>query len=749
MIRFLFPLGMVLALLAALPALTLLLLDAEGREAEVNGRLERALGLSHHFALPDWAGSALVLLPFLIPVFYFLKLKRKPHPVSSTFLWRKSIEDLHVNRLLQWLRRNFLLPLQLFIALAFIYAIVGPRLHGLAGGGRHYILVLDNSASMAATDCPPNRLAWAKAEALKEIDAATDADSGMVIAFNATAEIRQSYTSNRSLLRAAVAGIEATQCPTKLEEALSLAESLSNPTRSTENEAVKPDNPEPGKERTYAAPEGMDASVHLYSDGRFADVPDFALANLQVQLHVPPRLPGKDAAGSADNVGITRLDALRGEADPTKVKVFVRLNNYRNTTANVSVSVDALAEGKRTLDARQRTLALPARKVQFEEDGKVARDEPGEQTLEIEMANIPENADVVLHAKIADAKDSFPLDDEAWLVLGVIRKARVLIATPGNAVLQYFFESASTQRIADVTFIEPAKLKEQAAYIEPALSGQFDLVIFDRCAPATEAELPRAHTLFIGYPPPPWKMAGKADDPLVVERVEFPQVRGWNDAHPVMRGIRGWHELELAEAIRLKKLPPKTPVLLEGDRELPLLSAISRGPFTDLVMAFPLETLDGKWNTRWFLKPGFPLFLRNLLLAQGNVRDASSEETIKPGQVKILRPGGGATEIKVKSPGGDIRTLERGNRSDFSYGGAKEQGVYEVTWADQTRRFAVNLFDADESNIEPRSAIQIGSEKVTAEGPRKQPRELWRWFLLVGFGLLLMEWRLYAKRVRI
>ena len=54
--------------------------------------------------------------------------------------------------------------------------------------------MIDNSASMSATDVKPNRLDWAKAEALKEIDAATDADFGMVIVFNSTAEIRQSYT---------------------------------------------------------------------------------------------------------------------------------------------------------------------------------------------------------------------------------------------------------------------------------------------------------------------------------------------------------------------------------------------------------------------------------------------------------------------------------------------------------------------------------------------------------------------------
>lgn len=746
MLRFLFPAGLVALLLAGIPALVLLVLDLNGHEADVNEWMERRLGLSHHVPVADWAAFFLALLPFLILIFYFLKLKRNPHPVSSTFLWKKSIEDLHVNRLLQWLRRNVLLLLQLLIALCLIYAIMGPRLFGLAGGGKHYILMIDNSASMAATDGSADRLAWAKAEALKEIDAATDSDFGMVIAFNASAEIRQSYTSSRSLLRAAVSSIQLSQAPTKLEEALSLAESLANPSRSIENEAVKPDNVEPGKERTYAAAEGIDTAVHLYSDARFADVADFSLTNLQMQLHVPDRKTER----ASDNIAIVKLDALRDEADPNKVRVFIRLMNFRAKEASVAVNLDVLADGAKATDTRVRRVTIPARQVVPNEDpNKEGKETPGEQTLYLELANIPENADRVLHAKITDAKDALPLDDEAWLVLGVVRKAKVLVVGPGNIVLQYFFESPSVQKIADVTFIEPAKLKDREAFLDPARLGVFDLVVFDRCAPASEEEMPRAQTLFIGYPPPPWKTEGKEDDPYVVEKVEFPQVRGWQDNHPVMRGIRGWHELELAEAMRMRKLPPKTPVLLEGDRELPLLAAIARGPFTDLVMAFPLETLDGKWNTRWFLKPGFPLFMRNLLLSQGNVRDASTEETVKPGQVKVLRPGGGVEEIKVKAPDGTITSLERGTRADFSFGGTKQQGVYEVTWKDQTRRFAVNLFDPNESNIEPRDAIQIGAEKVEASGTRKQPREMWRWLLVAGLMFVLLEWYIYNRRVQI
>ncbi len=158
-------------------------------------------------------------------------LKRKPVEVPSTFLWRKAIEDLQVNSFFQWLRNNVLLLLQLLIILVLIYGILGFRLHGRSGGGQHYILMIDNSASMSATDVKPSRLDWAKAEALKYIDGASDDDVGMVIEFNSNAKTVQSRTTNRDLLRQAVRSIQPTQRPTQFAEALVLADSLANPSR--------------------------------------------------------------------------------------------------------------------------------------------------------------------------------------------------------------------------------------------------------------------------------------------------------------------------------------------------------------------------------------------------------------------------------------------------------------------------------------------------------------------------------------
>ena len=137
--------------LLALPAMLLMLLYVLGRSSTVNGWLQQTFRLSDQPDIPGWAALLALLVPILLVLLYFLKLKRRPLQVPSTFLWKKSYEDLHVNSLFQWLRRNILLLLQLLIVVAILYSLLEPVVHGRTSETRHYIIMIDNSASMSAT----------------------------------------------------------------------------------------------------------------------------------------------------------------------------------------------------------------------------------------------------------------------------------------------------------------------------------------------------------------------------------------------------------------------------------------------------------------------------------------------------------------------------------------------------------------------------------------------------------------------
>src|SRR3954453_14482411 len=129
----------------------------------------------------DWA--VLAGIPVAIIALYFLKLRRQPLQVPSTLLWRRSLEDLHVNSLFQRLRRNLLLFLQLLAIFLAMLALAGPRIHGTSGQGQRYVLAIDNSASMSATDVAPRRLSKAKEAAKQVVRGMEGDDVAMVISF--------------------------------------------------------------------------------------------------------------------------------------------------------------------------------------------------------------------------------------------------------------------------------------------------------------------------------------------------------------------------------------------------------------------------------------------------------------------------------------------------------------------------------------------------------------------------------------
>ena len=98
--------------------------------------------------------AAAVAVPLLV-LLYFLKLKRREVVVSSTLLWKRAVQDLQVNAPFQRLRRNLLLLLQLLALAAVLVALAGPVLAGSRGPGQRYVLLIDRSASMNATDVTP------------------------------------------------------------------------------------------------------------------------------------------------------------------------------------------------------------------------------------------------------------------------------------------------------------------------------------------------------------------------------------------------------------------------------------------------------------------------------------------------------------------------------------------------------------------------------------------------------------------
>ena len=132
--------------LLAIPGAILVILKLLGADREINDWLQSNWQISYDLRVTPWIALVLLFLPIVLVILYFLRLKRKPIQVPSTFLWKKSIEDMHVNSLFQWLRNNVLLVLQILVLLFLIYSVLGLRIHGSTETSRNFILMIDNSA---------------------------------------------------------------------------------------------------------------------------------------------------------------------------------------------------------------------------------------------------------------------------------------------------------------------------------------------------------------------------------------------------------------------------------------------------------------------------------------------------------------------------------------------------------------------------------------------------------------------------
>ncbi len=760
-----FPVALVLLLLLTVPAAILLGLKLAGNEVKVNVWLQEHLRISYQVALPGWAAVVLLLVPFLLVLLYFLKMRRQPLQVPSTFLWRKSVEDLHVNSLFQWLRKNLLLLLQLACVLLLIFAVMAFKVFG--SGGKHYILMLDSSASMSVADVEPNRLEAAKKLALDEIARHADNDVGMVIEFNGRASILQQYTSDRGLLRNAVANVRPTQQPTRIEDALRLANSLANPPRSAEDAKVRPADEDPELSRGYVPPEGIKAEVHLYSDGCFPPneaerlAHNFAAGNLDITYHQV----GERGADGVDNVGLTSLKASLDKSNALKLSVSVRVQNFRRSESRCKVELKTRLWGNADFKLADTDVTVRGRRMEGD------RDEPGSALAVFRVDRPPGDDRMILHARLLDSRgepfrDQFPLDDQAWQIVGGIRKAHVLLDTTGNEVFDWFFRQEKT---AEVSRLNPADGDYAEKYQRALNDTVVDLVIFDRCSPPHPTlsprggeggvrgpekdgghAMPQANTFFIDQLPPPFTLPEETKEKP--RRRGRPKILNPSHRHPLMRGLTGLDEIVFTSAFRFdldkdKRLPPELPRLLETENEGAVLFVLPRGAFSDLVLTCPLVTNDGKWASNWPTKVGFPLFMGNVLETLGHVREAPEEEIVQPGQLIVIRPRSVVSSIQVFAPDAEGPTeVKRDSESaEFSYI-ADRVGVYRARWEGGEQPFAVNLLDADESNIQPREAIVLGQQQLSAVTSPPATVDTWKWAVVIAVVLLGVEWGLYHRR---
>lgn len=673
-----------------------------------------------------WQWGLLGLIPPAIIALYFLKLRRQPLAVPSTYLWSRAIEDLHVNSLWQRLRQSLLLFLQLLLIALIAFTLLRPGWQGTKLIGNRFIFLIDTSASMQATDVNPSRLDQAKKQARNMIEQIKQGDTAMVITFSNVAKVEQSFTDDKKRLTRAVDLIEPTFRPSDINEALRAASGLANPGNTAKDVGDLP------------AAEAMPATMYIFTDGGFAPAKNFKAGNLETVYM-------KQAGETQHNVAIVAFSTEVNPEKPGRVQAFGRFENHSDTEATLEAS---LFLNNTLLDAKQVSIGGRDPKTKL----------PGAAGVNFDMNEIESG---ILKLQV-NAKDHLAADNTAYAVVNLPRPAKVLVISPGTEALALALQTTEALKIANITTAEP-KLLETKSYADQAAEGAYDLIIFDQCAPKT---LPACNTLFIGRLPPGEELApapaagGKAAEttPQKVPRWTAgmrqgpPVIIDVDQVHPLTQLVQ-MGNVRVLEATPLKG-PPGTVKLIDSD--VGALYAIGpRAGYEDAVLGFDIVSYaaDGKVyvNTDWPRRRSFPVFVMNALKYLGGVRSSLAAPSILPGEPAILRTATPVETVKVSSPRGDRFEVPRELQNTFVFGRTEELGIYEVregSGQKVAQQFAVNLFDSNESSLTPRDDLELGHNTVKAQESKKNARqELWKWLLLGAIGVLIFEWYIYNRRV--
>ncbi len=657
--------------------------------------------------------AAALTIPPLIAL-YFLKLRREVRLVPSTFLWKRAVEDLHVNAPFQRLRKSLLLLLQLLILILAALALGKPMFEKAQTSESTIILLIDQSASMAVVEeGGRTRLELAKEQAKRVVDNMSDDSHAMVIVFCDRADVVSSFDSDKQALHRKIDSIEQLQSTSLLNEAVVLAEAYA------QNIIIGGDQPGTDIAPESAAP---DASVFLFTDGRLEDSASIAPQKLDMAKMQVTRIGAR-----TDNVGIVSMDARRDYENPQFLEVTAAVQNFGPNPIEVDATL--YIEG-RIVDVQSLRL----------DPADAAADTADRPTASMRLA-VFENvefegggvAEVVLNLD-----DALPADDRAWTILGPPRHTKVLFVTEGNSRL----EDSLRALPLDVTAMTPDQYEHaDDDAIRDGERSLFDVVIFDR---HSTARLPQGNYMFWGGIP---RIDGVAAGSIIKDQVVF----NWDETHPVLRNV-AVEALEVAQWLQLT-LPKDAISIIDGQTSS-ILAYFTRDASQFLISAFSLIVPDDRgklmWNTDWAVSVDFILFMQNTIPYLAANLATTGKRSVSPGEPVTLPIPPRVAEVKIVRPDGVEEVLPTGQYQTIHYHRTRNAvGTYRVEpGLPGDNVFAINLFNSTESNVAPAASVTIGADGSKPQmAGIKVSKPAWPYFLLALLALLILEWVIYNQRV--
>lgn len=640
---------------------------------------------------------------------YFLKLRRVPRPIASTLLWKRSLEDIRANAPFQRLRMNILLLLQLLILGALALALAQPQVEGGLRRGGKTVLLIDNSASMNATDLserpdkPKTRLEVAKELAIAKVEklfagGIFGGGSGevMVIAFANRADVRCPFSDSRAQVIAAINSIEPTDGRTKIGEALALARAFTTTTDAT-------------GEFLATAP----AALEIFSDGRIEDLADQSLRGDEALRYTMLGSP------TADNVGVVAIAAERSPESPDRVQVFAALatGNAEPVSADVQLSVNGTV-----IAITPEPLAIPAATTGT--DGRVTSGREQVVFRPFEQAR-----DIVLEVA-TPRKDDLSVDNAAAIAVPPAKRLRVALVNAEGFVLRTLLEGMALEALVQMT------TEEFEASWTAAGADAYDVYVLQNYTPSEGKQLPPGRYLTFGGVP-----ASSLNSFGEFERVV---VKSTRDEHPIFRFVN-LDDLYVGKTLALA--PSRDWQILAEGAQGPLILARDQGGLRMIHVAF--DPLESNWP---FLR-SFVNFVPNALEWLGSAGDGLAIAGLEPGDTASFRIPVNATDVTLALPDTSTVPITIREPGQFTWGPIRRVGIYALSWNEpgrserQFHRFTSNLLSAAEGRIRPVEKLVLGEREIVGSDARHNARSsLWPALLGLALAIVLLEWWVYQRR---
>jgi Ca-activated chloride channel homolog len=437
--------------------------------------------------------------------------------------------------------------------------------------------------------------------------------------------------------------------------------------------------------RTARALVGTDprAEIHVFTDGAY---PLAASPDT-----TDPRVRWVPVGRGSRNVGITNLAVRKNYYGSFDYQAFLSLVNHTPETQTFPLSLEldghTIAEKQVTLEPSvRRSLVVPFSHT-------------GGGVLEARL-------------KIDDDLDA---DNVAYAVLPPPRKIAVLLVSPGNLFLEKVLK---TDPQVNLEIRTPEQYQGGMA--------DADVVVLDSTAPPRVGS---GRFVFVNGVP--------GDVPIeVLGRMDRPAIMDWDRSHPIMRHV-DFSKVAIEDALRLRPLAAGRSLVdaVSGS----LIYALEESDRKAVVVGFDLFKSD------FPLRVAFPLILSNSLRWLHPAGLDQSSYQLAAGQPILLPVEHGVTSATVTTPSG--RSVKgQVTRGVVSFTETDEIGVYALTTAKGTMQVAVNLMDAEESNLTPRPLPAPSGPRAAAAPPVPVQRELWTVFVLIAVALLVVEGALYWRR---